>query len=514
MQGETEIPEHSTKSPHLRNLADLAASSLIESLFESTEDLTEGRRSDRGHDDTKGRVPVPTSTTSHNASIPLNVPIASGAQAALRREMLKRAPELQKSPNASHLLAVAFSRQAHLPWAAFDRISVAVLHAALQHPGIRDAAESISLCIDTIQGTPEAIVTALCASGISFRYLCFHQSPQRRDDSCTTELYEHLLKSSLLGAGVRLTLTGACSSALRCCMWCPDVTNQSSRHFQAFPMQHLFICTEMNPSGVGNKAFLPSYMSLADTLLAPEDFAATFLVFLSGLRLDSIAIGEQAPLLFGHCPTSLADLTFQPTQAIHRGFHVAHPAAENLAVPILPFSNYSFSNRTYVGESLYTVKRKQILSCLECWPLVRDMVSGAWTVVVSRERRKISNGRVTETADHDAYGDDTVVRYAFIKAGEHGQIVLVGDLSTFLAETAPELGRETVIQQIAQTEDHIRESLGRSLRTTQGQSTSYINVFEENDALNLLSVFLEDAKSYGRDALHALMQEGNNCNTS
>lgn len=486
----------------------------MDSLFEPADDPREERGSDCDHDETPGPIPVPTSTIPHNAAILQNVPFASGAQAALRLEMLKRAPELHQSPHAAYLLGVAFSGQAHLPWAAFDQISVAVLHAALQHPGIQDA-KSISLCIDTMQGTPEAIVKALCASEISFRYLCFHQSPQRTDDSCTTQLYEHLSKSLLLGAGVRLTLTGACSSALRYRMWCPDVTNHpaSANHFLAFPMQHLFIRGEMNPSGTGNKAFVPFYMHLADTLLPPLEFAATFLVFLSGLLLDSIALEEQVPLLFAHCLTGLADLTFQSTQAIRHGFRVAHPAAENLAVPILPFTKYRFSNRRYVGEALSIVRRKQTLSGLECWPLLRDMTGGAWTVVVSRERRKISKDRVTE-ADHDVFGDDTVVRYAFVRAGDHGQIVSVGDLTTFLAATAPELDREIVIQQIAKTEDHIRESLGRSLGNSQGQSTSYINVFGESDALDLLSVFLEDAKSYGRDALQALMQEGNDCSIS
>lgn len=116
---------------------------------------------------------------------------------------------------------------------------------------------------------------------------------------------------------------------------------------------------------------------VADTLLAPEEFTATFLVFLSSLVLNNIAIKEQAPVLFAHRPNSLVDLTFLPRQAISRGFHVLHPAAENLAVPILPFDDYSYPYGTYMGEALSTVRRKQKLASLECWPLVRDMAPGA-----------------------------------------------------------------------------------------------------------------------------------------
>lgn len=119
-------------------------------------------------------------------------------------------------------------------------------------------------------------------------------------------------------------------------------------------------------------------------------------------------------------------------------------------------------------------------------------------------------------ADNEAHGDDMVARYTVLKAGDYGQIISIGDLTTFLTKTTPTLDRITVYKQVAKTDDCIQKSLGRSLNTStrQRQSTSYLSVFRETDAIDLLSIFVEDAKCYGRDALQALMQAGNNHITS
>lgn len=485
-----EITLSSIPSP-LMPLVNLVASRFVEDLFGITKE-------------------EPTWLFPENMAI---LQSASGAQTALRRELLRRAAELHRSRHATHLLAVAFTGQTHLPWAAFAGLPVAVLRAALQHPGMHQA-QSISLCIDTIQGdtvqsTAAQIVEALSAAPATFRYLCFHQMPQRTDDDCTTQLYTHLAASSLLQKGVRLTLTGACSAALRNRMWFPTSSSVCPA-FHAFPVQHMFIRSQVTDrTTVGNnnnKAFLPVYTYMADTLLPSEVFAASFLVFLSGIVLGGIDMEEQASFLFAHSASTLTELAIEPAEAIARGFQVALPAAENLAIPICPFEKYSRISEVDDGDDpdVAAQERKKQLADIECWPLVRDPVPGSWTVLVSYERRDKDSHALP---DEENYYDDVVVRYAFIRAGDNGQVDVVGDLKAFLKETASEIDGNAVEQRLTELDSLISQKANSS-NSSQRRPDRRILDLDKNEALDLLSAFLEDARTYGRDTLRAFMQEG------
>ncbi|CAK7198606.1 hypothetical protein SEUCBS139899_001270 [Sporothrix eucalyptigena] len=454
---------------------------------------------------------------------------AAGAQAALRRELLRRASELHRSRHAAHLLVCAFGGQTHLPWAAFAGLPVAVLQEALQNPALCQA-QSINLCIDTIQGTAEQIIEALSTATTTFRYLCFHQEPQRTDDDITTELYAHLAASSLLHEGVRLTMTGTCSAALRYRMWLPtsNSVRLASPAFHAFPVQHLFFRSQVGARAVtgssDNKAFLPCYLHLADTLLPPEAFAESFLIFLSGLASGGVD-DEQLPFLFAHSASSLAEIAvgLEPAQVITRGFAVALPAAENLAVPTFPFqdgsliddtnydSNDNNGDNPAVMERVAAWKRKQQriqqLATIECWPLVRDPVPGSWTVVMSMEKH--DKNSALRVDDDNGYYEDLVVRYAFLRTGDDGQVDVVGDLLAFLNETAPEIDGSAmkVEQRLAALDKQIQEKW-KSSSSSQPMPDRRIIDMDRNEAIGLLAAFREDARTYGQEALRTVMQEG------
>lgn len=468
-------------------LADMVAARLINAILREA-------NSDNNHTDN------PTTIISGLAGNTALIMPNSSAQATLRQHLLRRAFELHQAHHAAQvqLLVLAFAGQTHLPWASFTGLSIAVLRDILQHPDMQQA-KSITLCIDTIQGTPAEVVKVLSSAPARFEQLCFLESPQRTNDDAATELYRNLPELSLLRKGVRITLAGACSASLRNRMWMPTLsTTGLANHFKAFPIQNIFVQFQYGPDPRKIKSFLPWYFHLADTLLSPEVFSASLLRFLYHITLQG---SEGTSLLFAHNTASLSELTFRPLEpleqleSITRGFQIGHPAAENLAIPFAPF-DMDRRTRDYNEDSLNK------LTSIQCWPLVRDLVPGSWTVVVSAE----DHGSVTYSDWVDRRPN--VLRYAFLRIGDDGQPDLIGDLDTFLCLTAPDIEVNVVNQKMAELEDLMSQIQNKETVTGDAISGKRVRVIDSNEALAMLSSFLDDARSYGRDTLHTCFLEG------
>lgn len=465
-------------------LTDLAAARLLDTILLETKDRN-------SHTDDTTTMFVLADDT---ATIIPN----SGAQATLRQHLLARAFELHQANHTAQvqLLTLTFAGQRCLPWASFTGLPIAVVRDALQHPGLHEA-KSITLCIDTIQGTPAEIMEVLSSAPARFEHLCFLQSPQRTNDDATTELYRYLAESSfLLRKGARITLAGACSASLHNRMWMPTLSTAGlANHFKAFPVQNVFVKLQFGPDPRKIKSFLPVHFHVADALLSPEVFAAGFTRFLYHIARQGI---ERTSLVFAYNTAILPELTsktLEPLESIIHGFQVGHPAAENLAIPFVPFV---MDRRTRDYEE----ERWDKLASVQCWPLVRDLVPGSWTVVVSAE----DHGSATYSDWVDRRPN--VLRYAFLRIGDDGQPNVVGDLKMFLSEMAPDIDVDVVNQKMAELEMVMSLSQKNEAVTRDTVSSKRIRVVDKDEALALLSTFLDDARSYGRDTLLTCFQEG------
>ncbi|OAA62002.1 hypothetical protein SPI_04861 [Niveomyces insectorum RCEF 264] len=368
------------------------------------------------------------------------------------------------------------------------------------------------------------------------------------DSDGITLLMSHLAESSLLRRGVKLTLTGACSAALRHRMWFPTESLFTSRSafFEAFPVQHLLLQKQVtqaasiatnNHTNHSNKAFFPYYLNMTDTLLRPEAFAASFLTFLAGFLLRGVDAPNGLPFLFARSAPRLDELAIRPVDSITRGgVEVALPPAENLAIPLLPFERYEYargpstsSQRSRDGDSdvdsdqdvvsatqSVSPLRMKELSTLDCWPLVSDLVPGSWTALVSVETPPPPVDQETRGGSHwiDDDVDEVVVCYAFVRVRDRirpgdpfaaGAVDLVCDIAAFLQATTPsDVDVAVVEQRLAELEAWLRQK-HRSLPST---TDKCLRVLGEGEARDLLSTFLEDAATYGREALRVAMQQG------
>lgn len=94
------------------------------------------------------------------------------------------------------LLGIVFDAQQHLDWISLDGLPTNAIATALETQELK-AANSISLCIDAIHGTPKRLLKALSLSS-TLRELYFLQGPSREDDNASTELFLKWLSTSHL----------------------------------------------------------------------------------------------------------------------------------------------------------------------------------------------------------------------------------------------------------------------------------------------------------------------------
>lgn len=384
------------------------------------------------------------------------------------------------------LLGIVFDAQQHLDWVSLDGLPTDAIATALETQELK-AANSISLCIDTIQGTPKQLLKALSLSS-SLRELYFFQGPSREDDNASTELFLELLSTSHLSLyRYKIVLTGPFSSSLSNKIWLPQTDFKLNTY--AFPIEYMFVRHQITGSSLTNPVFLPNHFYLGDALLKPERFAAGFLQYLRSLVTGD---GEMETQLysFACAPSTLTDMS---------GKEVSPIPAENFTIPVRPIKR---EVERMLMDGLHTeLGHDSMLP--ECWPLVRDLVCGSWVVLVSKDQYR--DPEAIRIRDRNTFPwpstQANFIRYAFVRLKTQisvesvpknlgPEMLEVGGLKEFLQATAPEVDHDLVDQRLKELGVYISNA---SEQIPLGPGLEWLSVLELQDACIVLKDFLEDA---------------------
>jgi hypothetical protein len=405
-----------------------------------------------------------------------------GFAKALELHLKKRPEGLGGSRAAGHLLSIAFADQKHLIWTTFRRLSADALLVALQSKELSKA-ESISLCIDTMEATPDQLTSILSdASPETLRDFYFHQTPTRTSDDASTNLFLQISSRQpprLLLRGGRIMVSGAFSASLRHRFWLPTSATDFVPPFQVFPVQHMFV----RRSGSGR------YYYFGDAIIGPERFAAGFFNFLRHIAKLRLHAGDLA--LFASAAPSFQEM-LMADQSEYNRVEISPILPEHRSIPLAPV-------------------RKPIQACpVTCWPKVRDLPAGSWTVLVA-----------VEDYHEGAPMHTPLVKYAFVRsrinipcqnlpgtATHEEYLDIVGGFKEFLQATATSSQSLDIdlVDRCIQEILHAR-SRGKDADKQPPAGRQWTEVFEPADAWEELKDFLDDATTYGRKTLQLAMEE-------
>ncbi|KAI0542536.1 hypothetical protein GGR58DRAFT_452685 [Xylaria digitata] len=324
---------------------------------------------------------------------------------------------------------------------------------------------SLSLCIDSIHGTPAELATALSRAS-SLKEICLLQDPTRESDALSARILTTPATQTEVLARAKVVFAGAYSSALRKKFWLQ--TSPSLMPRQVFPIQQIFVRHQREEGRLAN--FEYNYIHLEDGLLKPERFAAGFLLWLSTLEPPSHAWFDEKALFlaFSSAPASLTPDLLSTAQ-------VTPILCENFALPISMPDNTMCSQRA------------------------RDLVPGGWTVLVSQESNPSAGGP-----------NACRIRYAFVRVRGQ-QSILVEDpptsppgpdkvevigLKELLSITAPEMDRSII--------DFCLDNTAKTIAALQTRDEPWelgvepLSVLSETDAADILLEFLGDARALNR----------------
>lgn len=425
-----------------------------------------------------------------------------GLQEAFRQELVLRADHLYHSGQAGQLLKIAFANQRHLNWVIFPSIPVKDFANALASDDLVDA-KSISLCIDTVVGSLQDLAQALIRSSARFKEIYIHQEPHRPDDAASIRFLHHLMTASgihkLLQYKPRLMISGAFSAALRHEMWLSLQAVDSSPLLEAFPLQHIFVASPKTITDDADNHSThapprwPQHYSLRDALLPPQRAATGFLAFLAALLVDVAWWTRNDPLPFMACAApNLAEMSFRDDRRVE----ISALPAENNAIPTWP------------------VRKGYQIEDVECWPLVRKLVPGSWSVVVAVEKMCEESRRGVK-----------MLRYAFLRHRVALEIMdledvesfhigaeevdVVGGLGAFVRCAAPGVDAAIVQQKLQELETFISHARGQNAPPS--SVGKWVREMEPEEARELLTEFLYDAAEYGRRMLRIAMEERPEC---
>lgn len=399
-----------------------------------------------------------------------------GFKALVQQVLQECRDTLSDTRAVGRLIHLAYaSPTGHLSLELLENLSANAVSAALgENLEASRTITSLSLCIDSIQSTPAELATVL-SRATSLREICLLQRPTRESDTLSAQIFTALATQTEVLSRAKVVFTGAFSSALRKKFWLPTSTNLIPR--QLFPVQQIFA---RHPRGDGRpNSFEYNYIYLGDGLLTPEHFAAGFLLWLSTLEPRSHHwFEEKAPFLaFSSAPASL-------TPDLLSTAEVTPILCENFALSV------SMPDDTM------------------CSPQVRDLVPGAWTVLVSQE------------LNSDAHGTEAChIRYAFVRLRGQQSIIVedqqtslsgpehleVVGLKEFLAIMTPEVDPSII--------DVCLDNTARAIATLHTGDEPLISEVEplsvlgETDATDVLVEFLGDARTLNRKHRKAMEED-------
>lgn len=413
----------------------------------------------------------------------------------LREQFVKKDPLPPKL--LGRLLGFAFDSQLTLSWVLLRGLSTDAIATALEMPQLKEA-NSISLCIDNIHGTPKQLLEALSLSP-SLRELYLLQEPSRETDNASTELFLELLATSHLDPlRYKIVLSGPFSSSLSKKFWLP--TADLKLNFRVFPIQHMFV--RHVHTGPDSAVSFPNHLYLGDAMLKPERFAAGFLQYLRSLITGDLEINPQL-YSFACAPSSLVDMSCKEVSPI---------PAENFTIPVECLKQ-DIAQKLVAG---LPTELDEDSTLPECWPKVRDLASGSWVVLVSKEEYR--DRHALETRDWNAWPRQSTqasyLKYAFVRlktqilaknvpASVGPEAIEVMSLKGFLKVTAREVNPELVDQRLRDLELYIFSAPNQ---VPLGPGLEWLSVLEPHEAGTILKDFLEDA-AYVKENLMIAMED-------
>ncbi|KAI0400577.1 hypothetical protein F4802DRAFT_477583 [Xylaria palmicola] len=407
---------------------------------------------------------------------------------------LRKAPLALDGPDSFiETLRLAYAGQSHLNWVSYGNLTYERIAVALQSDQLKGATV-LSLCIDNIAGSPDALFDVLVHCKL-IHEISFLQQPTRESDELCSQLFTHICASpsgSALLQERNIFLTCAYSAPLQRRAWFPDIASRRIDHawnftppVHAFPVQHMFVRQQFVASE-DPKVFRPCYFFLGDALLDAERFAIGFLEYCCSVLTDSHLFS------FSSCPPTLASRRRHNSP----GMRISPIAAENLAIPrrinVVPTSGKQVSGTQF-----------------EFWPLVRDFEPGGWTVLVSHEW--YVSPEVDRRQPRPALGYEAEVpfiRYAFVRTRQRinandetihsstlieersgpDYVEVIGGLVEFLQDTVTLDDSSIIIELIEDATKVLKDRWPTGL----GPGMSHLSVLDESDARTVLGEFIKN----------------------
>ncbi|OJD13216.1 hypothetical protein AJ78_06308 [Emergomyces pasteurianus Ep9510] len=289
----------------------------------------------------------------------------------LRHCILKDSGQLN-IPN--ELMELAFLDGSHFSLEQISQLSPHTISLLLEVPSMGHV-ESISVCLDTIQGTPAQLADVL-ARCKRLRKVYVMQCPKTPEHILSVQLFEALAVHPGLLCQLDVVIAGAHAAGLRKEKWLPEITNPSSMQMaplDIFPVQQMLI--------KGYHGYWPgSHGStyLGDTLLKPQRLVSGFLLYLQSAVMFEKAARELYPLYF--FALSCAPATI---------------------------SGNSFA------EAEVTAMPSETFALAPGVQKVRDLVPEGWTVII-QHKETLAFGRDSEK-QHDQCTEVYTIQYAFIR---------------------------------------------------------------------------------------------------
>jgi hypothetical protein len=341
------------------------------------------------------------------------------------------------------LLSIAFEGETHIPLVRLSGITAEAIKAMLEAKESKSVT-SLGLCIGTLQSTPVEILDPLCQAS-SLRELYFLDQPTRTSDHLSTELFLEICKKPQLFRD-KVVIAGTYSSPLRRRLWLPNSTYRPPS--EVFPIQQMFFRRNTG-------SFEPRPFYFGDKLLRPEAFAACFLTWLR--KLDDFMVP------FSAGPRSLQDMS---------GVEVSPISAEKYSIPVHPRPG-----------------------ARRCWPKIRELETGSWTVLVSEDVYRDPEAQYWQPSTA------RFVKYAFVRprvlltVGRQPLSIPPDDLEVvglegFLLATAPHVDQVLVHQRLTELTEYLAT---RPHQARLGRGLKWLSVLELIEARAIVEDFLSYA---------------------
>ncbi|KAK7425042.1 hypothetical protein QQZ08_008318 [Neonectria magnoliae] len=380
---------------------------------------------------------------------------------------------------SAYLLQLAYAGEACLEWNVFENLTIETVNAALASDALKGVT---TICLTAPRYDSLADFVKVLSSLDRLHTLQVLDRPDRKDEHMSAELFEAIAESTQPISIKKLTLSGLYANGLRQNIWRPYRLNPKTP--KAYPVVQLLVAHE----GKDSKSSLSSggnmeYFYLGDAALSPVRVVIGLFQYIASLILERRSYhgtGLNSAHTFSCGPSALEN-------------------ADSLEISPLPAETYKVGKASYHSSAFSGLYSK-----------MRDLVPGAWTVVVSESRSTdyTNNARTTHLQ----------LRYAFVHPKVPIQVdpehwrgsniepseIEVADLQGFLRMTAPDVD----MSKVAHHFDHLEMAIAQAMReedTIITAEDSPMSLLSHDEACGLLNQFIatvpeiqQAAKQVGR----------------